>query len=329
MSRNFFFFFVEETFLVDKTVRFGKNGFILDYMSVKLLKWIELFFLCMLVVGCSQTVSNPIKDDMDENGFALVDGDWEFSDWTLNPEDLPDKKMYPMKFNANLIVAGAYMGTTDGVTIYELAEKIKSRINRALNPGGMAVREVNVLYAKDHPIVGGRFSDAEIAEHDMLSPDRLMDTLALWPGHAGEVSIILGHYIYDGMGEEGVEVGFSPCPGRIYGEDDEGEADYIAIVSHGKREAKRGYTSTQIANVTVHELGHFFGLMHTTEIGGMEFDEYEDTPACPKMLLDGIDECADRNYIMFPLEQNDWAYSTFSPQETDVIRMYLATMPHK
>ena len=424
-----------------------------------------LIFFSLLVVGCSQTVSNPLKENTDENGFAIIDGEWKFSEWKFDsfyypelfdsvgyvvpskeisldslsrfyflsmnqvatnlnatafifkqsddsqrymlsidtvgkdkpllgfimmnwstqkedfeynvkefvkpieykdrlyyplvftespfmdglvycglfnndgtpylgePENaiVTDKKMkaYPLEFNANLIIAGTYLGTMDDATPEELAEKIKGRINRAINPGGMAVRKINVLYAKDHPIVGGHFPDTGMVVHNRLEPSKLMDSLALWPGHAGEISIILGHYVFDGMDDDGVELGSSPCPGRIYGEDDEGVADYIAIVSHGKQSAKRGYTSTQIANVTLHELGHYFGLTHTSEIGGELFDRFEDTPECSDMNRHYMDDCEDRHYIMFPYEQADWAYASFSPQQMDVVRMYLASVPHK
>ena len=88
-------------------------------------------------------------------------------------------------------------------------------------------------------------------------------------------------------------------------------------------------SAQEVADVALHELGHFFGLYHTTEIGGTDVDEYEDTPECTDMALNYYSECEDRNYIMFPFVQLDWAYATFSPQETDVIRMYLATVPHK
>ena len=236
---------------------------------------------------------------------------------------------YPWDFNVNLIVAGYYSETTDGATAEELAEKIKGRINRALNPGGMAVRKVNVLNAKDHPLVGSYFPDSVIIEHNNDDLHKAMDSLACWPGHEGEISIILAYYIYDGIGENGTEWGFSPISGRLCGEDSYGTASYVGISSHGKKESKGGYTSSQIAETTIHELGHFFGLQHTTEIGGIRVDEYEDTPECTDMALNYYGECKDRNYIMFPFVQLDWAYATFSPQETDVIRMYLATVPHK
>ena len=157
-----------------------------------------------------------------------------------------------------------------------------------------------------------------------------MDSLACWPGHEGEISVILAYYIHDGVGDDGTVWGFSPISGRICGGgDDDGTAGFVAISSHGKKESKRGYTSSQIAETAMHEFGHFFGLQHTTDVGGVEFDGYEDTPECPSLASNYYDKCEDRHYIMFPYVPLDWAYATFSPQETDAIRMYLATTPHK
>ncbi len=57
----------------------------------RILSILVMFFaLCLLAVGCSQTVSNPYSDEADENGFILVDGGWEFSEWSFDPYYYPD-----------------------------------------------------------------------------------------------------------------------------------------------------------------------------------------------------------------------------------------------
>ena len=89
-------------------------------------------------------------------------------------------------------------------------------------------------------------------------------------------------------------------------------------------------TSQRIANVAIHELGHFFGLSHTTELDAQAFDELDDTPECPNLGSKNYHdyECPDYNYIMFPLTGRE-TYTKFSPQQMDVMRRYLLLTPHK
>ncbi len=47
-----------------------------------------------------------------------------------------------------------------------------------------------------------------------------------------------------------------------------------------------------------HELGHFLGLRHTTELTGGLHDPISDTPECPRGT--SIDDCPDRGNLMFP-----------------------------
>jgi len=281
------------------------------------------FALSLFWAGCSQSVSNSADGEVDDSGFMFVNGDWEYSEWGQEHD-------YPLDFNANLIVVGNYTGTSDGATVEELAKRILDRLNMGLNPGGVSVRKVNVLFAKEHPVVGADFAGIEVMELGKEGEHEILAPLVQWPGHEGEVDFILGHHVYEGMGSDGVEVGYSPSPGVIYSEayPQMAVAGYIAIVTHGKGEIKRGYTATQIANVALHELGHFFGLSHTSEIGGTKFDDIDDTPECRNMVMNNLDACEDRNYLMFPLEQMDWSYASFSPQQMKVIQSYLATVPH-
>lgn len=237
-------------------------------------------------------------------------------------------KTFSLDFNVNLIVAGKYWGTSDDVSVDELAVIIKDRMNVALNPGGVSVKNVELLHAENHPVVGEKFPSTEEIIIPMSSPRGDFDSLGRWPGHDGSINLVLGTYIYDE--EDPFIGGFSPYAGQIYYEDFEKKGSYIVIGTRN-RESDEKYSSTVIANLALHELGHFLGLKHTTEYGGNEFDKIEDTPECPGMSKDdpGYDLCPDRHYIMFPQGGFGWEYKTFSPQQMDIIRLYLTVTPHK
>ena len=241
-----------------------------------------------------------------------------------------DGKDYPLSFNVNLIVAGSYRGTKDDLSEEELADKILFRLNRAMNPGGITVKKVNVLYAKDHPVVGSEFPDSKDVIFKRTSGGHgLLDSLAHWPGHEGEINFVLGYYIIDEIGGSESVGGFSPLSGHIYNGLEEDQLyfsnDYISMATHALK-GEFQHSSDMIASTALHELGHFFGMKHTSDEGG--FDDYGDTPECMNYGHNS-DSCPDRHYVMFPIGVNDWEYSTFTPQQMDAARYYLTWTPHK
>lgn len=242
---------------------------------------------------------------------------------------------YTKNFNVNLIVAGKYMGTSDNVTIDQLAERIHARLNLALNPGGIGVRKVNVLYANEHPTVGSDFPQSEEFLHyrDDTKRNPSLNKLSQWPGHEGEITFILGHYIADDAGAGG----FSPMPGYVYNSltpmKCEGQRTcpkYISLVTH-QNGGEVQLLSRNITSAAVHELGHFFGLDHTSSWGSSpSYDNISDTPECTNITADisVLTKCPDYGYIMFPYNYQ-YEHATFTPKQMEVIRSYISSVPHK
>ena len=270
-----------------------------------------------------------ISSEDDYIVFGLFNNDSSaYAGEVKNMSVFDNDKVWSLDFDVNLVVAGKFMGTKDGATVEELAEKILDRLNQALNPGGIKVRNINVLYAKDHPVVGSDYPETEPFIMSRLDDSAYVsrDQLSRWPGHEGEVMLVLGYYIID---ESNSTMGFAPVPGTIYYDGSENYTNYAALATHYDSGATSA-PSWEIANVAMHELGHYFGLKHTSEYGGEEFDDLEDTPECPRIGKRGTNSmfCPDYGYIMYPHESNK-TYITFTPQQMDIIRLYLSTTPHK
>jgi hypothetical protein len=104
----------------------------------------------------------------------------------------------------------------------------------------------------------------------------------------------------DGSGVIGISSGL-PGPGGVHGTKASGvvgSAAYLGVLAEGPNgEVLDGNDLT--GSILGHELGHFLGLHHTSELDGLQHDMLADTPEC------GPDEvpfsCPDLGNLMFPL----------------------------
>lgn len=135
--------------------------------------------------------------------------------------------------------------------------------------------------------------DASIAAlHDQDAIDAA-NRLATFVGDRPSGQIVLTNLLSpDGDGS--VISGVSNCmPGAV---GVPGTACSAVVVS-----LREGMPVWMEAATLVHELGHFVGLEHTTELDGQVSDSLSDTPTCASITeKSALFSCADRDNIMFP-----------------------------
>ncbi|MBI2372714.1 MAG: hypothetical protein HYV07_01815 [Deltaproteobacteria bacterium] len=158
---------------------------------------------------------------------------------------------------------------TDSPFVVELLEEVQKTL---IEPAGVSLGEVRLASIPE--------------EHDVVEDGdetrRMCRTLSKPGRHGASVNLFV---VADLVYTEGHSGGAPGPPGRF---DTPGSCIVIERMENGLRTGV----------LASHELGHFLGLRHTTELSGGGRDPLSDTPECERGMA--IDDCPDRDNLMFP-----------------------------
>ena len=134
-------------------------------------------------------------------------------------------------------------------------------------------------------------------------------------------------FFVDSFGFQGILgiAGGAPGPQLVQGSANSG----VAINTFGGFTSLQGKNINTVANTMAHEVGHYLGLLHTSERYGDTFDPIADTPECDVNVRDkdndgmvSADECSalDGPNIMF------WSSASFSQEEVSGTQKYVVSL---
>lgn len=299
--------------------------------------------------------------DCEENSInywltSLNDGK-NYYDGTTRNVRLEGYGSYSDHLSLNLIVAGK-MKDLD-VSYDSLATILKKQFKRFYT--NITLDTVYIRMASDHPEYGAKYASTFwIAGKS--SDDVMLSELGGWPETKvrNALDIILVYqFKTDGL------LGLSDLFGANLGG---GDGSTVVVANHvvglGTSEVQP-VPADSIVLTALHEMGHFFGLRHTTatsadQKSGGDYsiydDGFSDTPNCFSKSMRraissedaeiptdyrvpdhqyvfrakysaSVSTCPDASNLMFPTE-TDVEYTGFSSQQLRVIRQNLMMMPH-
>ncbi len=221
-------------------------------------------------------------------------------------------------------------GTTIDLNVYLVGVP---GMNAANAPGNADMQAVLARFA-------GTYALAEVALGEVRFFDTTPDVTAEFQVIRGqdEIGVLLEHTVLpgptpdevlslnvvftrefafaNGQGTLGVSMGL-PGPAALHGSRTSGvvfTGEFIGreIQDGGGRQVDG---NTYTGNVLAHEVGHYLGLFHTSEVGGRSFDPLDDTPQCRNNFPAG---CPDLDNLMFPLARA--SANELSPLQISIVR---------
>lgn len=284
-----------------------------------------------------------IRSDLNVEG-ALVNGRWEYrfsfsqplsASWITSLQRGHSRYMGsvqnlqiqttgsgPSAISVNLWITGQYGFPEGGESPAVLGLQLQAAFRNVFGQAGVTVDTVRVLEASKHPLIGARYpQDIPVLASGI---EERFDSLGY--GLTGEAANALDLVLVYGLSEVGM-LGESPLLGQSL---KKGPVGTVVIATQQKLLDGESYSPLPVDDIVgtaLHEVGHFFGLRHTSStrrdliVGGdfsiME-DGLTDTPFCPGLLEVSVSHlrpgysrmfatapllalaCADQNNLMFP-----------------------------
>lgn len=210
---------------------------------------------------------------------SLNDGDDFYKGRTRNVR-LKASGAYSKHFSLNLIIAGKIKDLD--VSYDSLARMLQHGFDRFYT--SVKVDTVYVRFANEHPIIGKRYSKSEPWIAGRSSEDQMMTELGGWPEPDvyDALDIVLVHrFKQDGL------LGLSDLFGaNLAG----GDGSTVVVANHNRQDGVDMVVNAErIVYTALHEIGHFFGLRHTTATRSDQDsngdysiydDGFSDTPYC-------------------------------------------------
>lgn len=269
---------------------------------------------------------------------------------------------YSNSFNLNLIITGSFEGTADGLDEEDLASELLASLRKAYQ--GILIDTIFIRYAEYHPVVGHLFPKDEPWLAGTSSENVMLDELGgFGTGDTyNALDLVLVHRIDKSAGILGYSSIFSANLGG-------GIGSTIVLGSHMKITSteESWLNADEIIGTAVHEIGHFFGLRHTTTTNADftalgDYSSYEDgiedtdwcssvlayasakkksvlstdiyvrRPLAPKIYTEeaasyNLDNCPDASNIMFPFV-TEVPIEGFTEGQLQIIRKNLSLIPH-
>lgn len=239
----------------------------------------------------------PQYRELIEPGEVSVRVGYEGSDdesfcWVMLPNFAPlDIVGDDIELDLNIYLVGIPGLNADTAANDEDFQGVIAELQRVYAQAGIAVGRVRFLDVEGE--VADRFTvireQSEVYELVKLSrqpgPD-LADLLSV------NVFFIRGFAGTEMGGTLGISSGI-PGAGGLHGSASSGLV--FSSSSLGSRDGNR-----YVGQTLAHEIGHYLGLFHTTEVRNLGRDQLDDTPTCPE-IGNGDPSCPDGTNLMFPI----------------------------